>query len=135
MIMAAPHRGHAHVGPVAVSMVGVASVELAVVAGGSEQGPRERHARRPTGVGPKPRLSDPDEAARQDVLDEAAQKLHRGEGHRAPAVVVGLILPLKRDALSIEGEQPVIADRHPMGIAPETTQDGGRGCECPAARC
>ena len=97
--------------------------------GGREQDPRECHPRRPTGVGEKPRLSDPDEAARQDVLDEATQKLHPGEGHGAPSVVVGVILPVKRDALPIEGEQPVIADCHPMGIAPEIAQDGGRPAE------
>ena len=27
--------------------------------------------------------------------------------------------------LPIEGEQPVVADRHAMGVAPEVAQDGG----------
>jgi hypothetical protein len=39
---------------------------------------------------------------------------------------VGVVLPLKRDAVTVEGEQPVIADRHPMGIAPEVAQHGRR---------
>ena len=95
-------RGAANVGP--AFMVGVASVELATVAGGASR--------------------DPHEAARQDALDEATQKLHCGERHRAPAVVVGVILPLKRDALPVEGEQPVITERHPIGIAPEIAQQG-----------
>jgi hypothetical protein len=31
----------------------------------------------------------------RDVLDEAAQKLHRGQRHRAPLVAMGVVLPLK----------------------------------------
>ena len=89
-----------------------------------EQGPREGHARGATGVGEKSRLPDADEAARQDVLDEAAQKLHGGERHRAALVAVGVVLPRKGDVVAIEGEQPVIADRDAMGIAPEIAQHG-----------
>ena len=72
----------------------------------------------------KPDGSNPDEAAREDVLDEAPEKLHRRQRHRASLVVVGVVLPLKRDALPIEGAQPMIADRHAMGIAPEIPQHG-----------
>ena len=31
--------------------------------------------------------------------------------------------------LAVEGEQPVIADRDAMGVAPEVAQDGGRATE------
>ena len=90
---------------------------------------RITHAAGPAGVREKARLSDTHETARQDVLDEAPEKLHRGERHRAPLVVVGVVLPLEGDVLTIEGEQPMIADRHPMGIAPEIAQHGGGPAE------
>ena len=106
------------------SRVAVASVDGAAVDWCGEQRPRERHAGRATGVREKARLPDAHEAARQDVLDEAAQKLHGGQRHRAALVAMGVVLPLKRDVVAVEGEQPMIADRHPMGIAPEIAQDG-----------
>ena len=31
--------------------------------------------------------------------------------------------------LAVEGEQPMIADCHAMGVAPEVAQDGGRAAE------
>jgi len=70
------------------------------------------------------KLADAHAAVRQDVLHEASEKLHRGEGHRATLTLVGIILPAKCDALAIEGEQPVITDRDAMGIASEVLQDG-----------
>ena len=96
---------------------GVAGVGLA------EQRASQGHACRPTGVRQKPRLPDAHEAARQDVLDEATEKLHRRERHGAVLVAVGIVLPLEGDVVAIEREQPVIADRDPMGIAPEIAQD------------
>ena len=63
------------------------------------------------------------------MLDEAAQKLHGRQRHRAPLIALGVVLPVKRDVVAIEGEQPVIADRDPMGVAPEIAQDGGRAPE------
>jgi hypothetical protein len=49
----------------------------------------------------KPRLPDPDKAARQDGLDEAAQKLHGRQRHRAPLIAMGVVLPVKRDVVAI----------------------------------
>ena len=70
-----------------------------------------------------------DEAAWQDVLDEAPQKLHYGERHRARLIAVGVILPLKGDVVAIEGAQPMVADRDPMGVAPEIPEHGVRAAE------
>ena len=90
----------------------------------SEQGSREGQACRATRVCEKPRLPDPDETAREDVLHEAAEKLHRRERHRAPLVVVRVVLPLKRDVVAVEGDESVIADRDAMGVAPKVSQHG-----------
>ena len=125
-IIAAPQRGHAHVLAVGASVVvdGVATAWAC-----AEERAREGHARRPTGVREKPRLPDSDEAARQDVLDEAPQKLHRGQRHRAPLIVVRVVLPLERDASPVERAQPVIADGHAMRVAAEVAQHGCRTAE------
>ena len=82
-----------------------------------------------TGIREKPRLPDADKAAWQDVLDEAAQKLHGGERHRAPMVVMGVVLPLKCDVVPVEREESMIADRHAMGIPPEVAEHSGRATE------
>ena len=44
-------------------------------------------------------------------------------------VAVRVVLPAKRDALAVEGEQPVIADRHAMRVAPEIAQHRCRAAE------
>ena len=63
------------------------------------------------------------------MLDEATQKFHGGERHRAALVATGVVLVGKGDVVAVEGEEPVIADRHTMGVAPEVAQDGGCAAE------
>lgn len=69
------------------------------------------------------------EAAREHVLHEAPQKLRRGERHRTTLTVMGIVLPPKRHALAIEGEQAMITDRDAMGVASEVPQDSGGSTE------
>jgi hypothetical protein len=49
--------------------------------------------------------------------------------HRAALVTTSIVLVGKGHVLAIEGEEPVIADGHPMGVAPEVPEDGGRSPE------
>ena len=44
-------------------------------------------------------------------------------------MLVRVVLPLKRDPVAIEGEEPVIADGDAMRVAPEIPQDGRRAAE------
>ena len=74
-------------------------------------------------------MPDAHEAARQNVLDEATQKLHGGERHRTTLITMGVVLPLEGDVVAIEGEQPMMTDRDPMGVAPQVAEDGGRPAE------
>ena len=94
-----------------------------------EEPTREGEARGPTRVGEIAELTNADEAARQDVLHESPEKFDGRERHRAPLPVVGVVLPAKRDALAVEGEQAMIADRHAMGVATEVAQHGGGAAE------
>ena len=89
-----------------MATVGV-SVAVDGVDGGerrAEERAREGDAGGPTGVREKARLPNADEAARQNVLDEATQKLHRRQGHRARLILVCVVLPLKGDAFAVEGD-------------------------------
>ena len=66
---------------------------------------------------------------RQDVLEEASQKLYGGERHHATLVAMGVVLVGEGDVVAVEGEQPVVADGHAIGVAAEIPQDGGRPAE------
>jgi hypothetical protein len=71
------------------------------------------------------RDSQTDECGRSPVghvLNEASEKLHDRDGHRATLTLVGMVLPTKNDALAIEGDQTVIADRDAMGVPTEVPQ-------------
>ena len=92
----------------------------------SEQAPSEHEPGGATRAGEVAKLPNPDEATWKHVLDEAPEKFHRGERHRAPLIAAGVILPLKRHTLAVEGDQAMVADRDPMGVAPEVPQH--RGC-------
>ena len=58
-------------------------------------------------------------------MDEAAEKLHGRERHRPTRIAMRVVLVGEGHVVAIEGEQPVIADRDAMGVAPEIPEDGG----------
>lgn len=62
-------------------------------------------------------------------MDEAPEKLHSGERHRAALVATGVVRVGKGHVLAVEGEEPVIADCPAMRVAPEVAQDGGCATE------
>jgi hypothetical protein len=111
--------------------------------GGGEPGSREGHPSGPARVREESRLADAYKPARQDVLDEAAQKLHGGERQRATSVDMCVVLVGEGHVVPIDGEEPVIADRYTMGVAAEIPEDGvappkaglaleaSRSTECP----
>ena len=131
--MGVPHRGHGHVATARGHGVWRGARRRRL----GEQRAGEGQARGPTATGEIAKLPDADKPARQDMLDEASEKLHRRHGHRAPAGRLAVVLPAKRDALAVEGEQAVIADRDAMRVAPEIAQHrrraakGGLGVDDP----
>jgi len=53
------------------------------------------------------------------------KKLCGGEGQGALLVAVGVVLPAESNLLAVESQQAVIAERDPVGVAAEVTQDTG----------
>ena len=94
-----------------------------------EQRPRQGEARRATGGREIAEVPDADEAAREHMLHEAPQKLHRRERHRARLITVRVVLPLKGDVLAVKGAQPMVADRDAMRVAPEIPEHSPRAAE------
>jgi hypothetical protein len=57
-------------------------------------------------------------------LDEATQKRHGRQRHRARLILVRVVLPLEGDAFAVEGAEPVIADGDAMRVTPQVAQHG-----------
>ena len=57
------------------------------------------------------------------MQEEAAQEVHRVEGHDALLAAVGIIAPAEADALAVEGGDAVIRDGHAVGVAAEVAQN------------
>ncbi len=62
------------------------------------------------------------EARRQHVHQEAPEELHCVEAHRLDFALVAVVLPVEDDAVVLEALKPVVADRHPMGVARQVLQ-------------
>jgi hypothetical protein len=63
------------------------------------------------------------------VLCKAAKKLSCPERHLPLLVSVRVIFPAKGDLFTIEGEETVIADSHPMRVTSEIAKDLGGSAE------
>ena len=82
-------------------------------------------------------VANTNEALRQDMQEETAEELDGSQGHHAVLAAVGVILVAKRDALSIEGHDPMIGNGDPMSVAAKISQhlrgaaEGGLGIDNP----
>ena len=83
---------------------------------GWEQLPAKREPLAAESVGEESEMPDSDESLRQDMQEEAAQKLDSVQRHFALLAAMSIILPSEGDALAIERQQAVIRDGDPMRI-------------------
>jgi len=67
-------------------------------------------------------VTDAHKASGQHMQKKAAQELGGCHGHRALLAAVGIVLPTKRDTLSIKCQQTMIRDGDSMGVAAKITQ-------------
>ena len=68
-------------------------------------------------AGEEAEVSDAVEVGRQDVQQEAADELLGGERHRLALVAMAVIGPVEADAAVVEGEEAVVGDGDPLGLA------------------
>jgi hypothetical protein len=61
---------------------------------------------------------------RQDVQEEAANELDAIQHHDLLLVPVRVVLPVKINFASLDGNQTVVGDRHPVGVARQVFENG-----------
>ena len=74
-------------------------------------------------VGQEAEMSDPLEAVRQDMQQEAAQEFHGVEGHRAEPVSALIVFPPEGHLAILQGYEPLVGDGDAVGITGEVLQD------------
>ena len=82
-------------------------------------------------IGEQPVVTDAMQAVGQHVDQEPPDELARGQGHDlVPARPFDpVILPLKRDALLVGGDEPAVGDCDAMGVACQIGEHGLRSSE------
>jgi hypothetical protein len=83
---------------------------------GFEELPGELQHLRTSGAGHEPKESDADEAARQPVRQEPAQKFVGGNAHLAFLIAVRVVFPTEGDRFAVKDDEPVIGDRHAVRV-------------------
>jgi hypothetical protein len=73
-------------------------------------------------AGKETEVANADEAARQDMKQETAEKLIGTKRHEAFSVAVSGVSEAERDLFAVEGDQPVIGDGNTMGISTEVSE-------------
>ena len=74
-------------------------------------------------------VPDAMEGGRQDVQQEAADKLLGGERHGLEAVRLAVVFLAEADAAVRDGEEAVVGDRRAVGVAAEVGEDAGGNVE------
>ena len=73
-------------------------------------------------AGKETEVANTNEAARQDMKKETAEKLIGTKCHEAFPVVVSGVSEAERDLFAVEGDQPVIGDGDTMRISAEISE-------------
>src|ERR1700734_1287367 len=87
-----------------------------------QQGPAQREQLTTPPIGQESEVADAREAFRKDGLEKTAQKLFVSQSHYAPPVVMGVVLPTECHVRVGYVDDPVVGDRHSMGIASQILQ-------------
>ena len=71
-------------------------------------------------------MSDAMKALWQDVDQEAADELGRGQAHDLHAITMfdAIVFPIEGDGVSIRADQPVVRNRHPVRVPAQVCQHG-----------
>ena len=77
----------------------------------------------PESIGQKAEVADAHEALGQDVEEEPAQELRRGQGHLPLLAAVGVILPAEGDTHPVKRQKPMVGDGHAMRVAAQIAEN------------
>ena len=77
----------------------------------------------PSAVGEEAEMADANQAAGQNVKQEAAQELMSVNRHDLLLASVGIVSPEEGDAIVLEGHEPMVGDGDAMGIAGQIVED------------
>ena len=73
-------------------------------------------------------VTQPGEAAREHVQEEASDELAGVEAHHLALIAVGVVAPAESHLLGVEVDEAVVGDGALVGVAPEVSDDvGGAG--------
>jgi hypothetical protein len=73
-------------------------------------------------MGHQSEVANADESRRQNMQEESAQELVDRQRHQALLVLVGGIAPAKSDHAIGQSDEPMVGDRHTMGVLTEITK-------------
>ena len=68
-------------------------------------------------------MADANQAAGQNVKQEAAQELMGGNGHDLLLAAVSIVSPAEGDAIVFEGHEPMVGDGDAMGVAGQVVEN------------
>ena len=77
----------------------------------------------PPAVGEESEVADANQAAGQDVKQEAAQELISGNGHDLLLAAVGIISPAEGDAIVLEGHEAMVGNGDAMSVASQVVEN------------
>jgi len=68
-------------------------------------------------------MADANQAARQDVQQEAAQELMGGNSHDLLLAAVSIVSPAEGDAAVFKGHEPMVGDGDAMGVTGQVVEN------------
>ena len=74
-------------------------------------------------IAEEPVVTNPFEPLWQDMEQEPADELIGGERHGGDTISVSLVLPAEANFVIVDGDQTVVGDGDPMGVAPDVLED------------
>ncbi len=80
-------------------------------------------------VGEQSEVADANQASREDVKQEAAQKLMGGNGHDLLLAAVRIVSPAEGDAAVFKSHEAMVGDGYAMGIAGQVVENMFRAAE------
>src|SRR4029077_2232702 len=75
-------------------------------------------------MGQESEVANAHEPGRHDVQEEAANELNAIERHGLLLVPVRVVLPVKMNFASLDSNQTVVGDRHPVGVPRQVFENG-----------